>query len=130
MDYSVRAIVVLASNGSDVMSKRRIAEKFDIPINFLAIILPKLVHAGIIESLPGPKGGYRLAKPSNKISMLDVIIAVHEHFALSRCQDPKRSCDQKHRCPVAPFWQKLQGNVESYLKGVTFEELSQGLGKN
>ena len=124
IDYGVRAVVVMAANESRVLSKRIIAEEFGIPVNFLAIILPKLVHSGIVESLPGPRGGYRLARPSARISILDVIHAVNRGFALNRCDDGEKSCEQRHRCPVAPYWKKLQGDVELFLRGVTFETLA------
>lgn len=128
IDYGVRAVVVMAANSEKVLSKRLIAEEFGIPVNFLAIILPKLVHHGIVESLPGPRGGYRLARPPSKISILDVIQAVNRGFALNRCHSETKNCEQRGRCPVAPFWHKLQSDVEAYLKGITFERLALGFG--
>ena len=129
LDYGVRAVVVMAANSNDVMSKRRIAEEFSIPVNFLAIILPKLVREGLVESLPGPRGGYRLARPPQRISIFDVICAVNRGFSLNRCDDVRRRCGQKPRCPVAPYWKRLQEDMESYLKGVTFDRLAAGFRK-
>lgn len=125
LDYGVRAIVVLAANEGRVMSKRTIADGFGIPVNFLAIILPKLVQRGIVESLPGPRGGYRLAKPARLISLHDIICAMDRSLALSRCLEDKLSCDQWRRCPVIPHWQRLQEDMEVYLKGVTFDTLAE-----
>ena len=127
LDYGVRAVVVMAAHMNEVLSKRRIAEEFDIPVNFLAIILPKLVRTGIVESLPGPRGGYRLARPAQRVSIFDVICSVNRGYWLNRCGDKRRDCTQKPRCPVAPFWRQLQEDMESYLKGITFDRLAEGL---
>lgn len=123
LDYGVRAIVVLAAHDSGVISKRKIAEEFKIPINFLALILPKLVHEGLVESLPGPRGGYRLAKPASKISIYDVACAVDEQFRLNHCLDPDKGCEMKSKCPVSKIWKKLQTDAVDYLKCVTFDGL-------
>ncbi len=127
LDYGVRAVVVLAAHTGSVLSKRRIAEGFSIPVNFLAIILPKLVHAGLVESLPGPRGGYRLARAARLISIYDVIHAVDSNFSLNRCLDERKGCEQKPDCPVTAYWQELQDTVESFLRKVTFEQLAKRL---
>lgn len=123
LDYGVRAVVVLAAHGSDVISKRKIAEEFQIPINFLALILPKLVHGGLVESLPGPRGGYRLAKPSDRISIFDVACAVDEEFKINHCLDPDKGCDMQPKCPLTKIWKKLQTDAVEYLKCVTFDSI-------
>jgi len=126
VDYGVRAVVVLAAHEGDIVSKRFISDDFDIPINFLAIILPKLVHEGLVESLLGPKGGYRLARPAKLISLYDVALAVGEKFTLNRCQTIPPSCDQRYHCSVTKHWDNVRNQLETYLKGVMFDELVQG----
>ena len=129
LDYAVRAVLVMATHSDEVLSKRRIADEFCIPVNFLAIILPRLVHSGIVESLPGPRGGYRMARAASEISILDIIKAINRGLALNRCDDSQRDpCDHKGRCPVAPHWRKLRENVEEYLQGVTFDSLVRTMG--
>ncbi len=124
LDYGVRAMVVLAAHDKDVLSKKRIAEEFKIPVNFLALILPKLVRSGLVESLPGPKGGYRLAKPSERISIFDVACAVDEEFKLNHCLDPAKGCEMRGKCPVSEIWKKLQEDCIGFLKSVTFDGLA------
>ena len=128
LDYGVRAMVVLSAHERGVLSKRAIADEFRIPVNFLALILPKLVRRGLVESLPGPKGGYRLARPASRISMFDVIVAIEDHVAFNRCLEKKSGCDLSGRCPVTDIWKKLQCDAMDYLKGVTFDSLSRGFG--
>jgi Rrf2 family iron-sulfur cluster assembly transcriptional regulator len=123
LDYGVRAIVSLCRHEGEVLSKRRIADEFSIPINFLALILPKLVHHGLVESLPGPKGGYRLAKKSRSISMYDVVQAVDEDFAINRCLDERQGCELSESCPITPVWKRIQDAAVECLKDATFDRL-------
>lgn len=123
LDYGVRAMLVLAAHEKNVLSKRKIAEEFCIPVNFLALILPKLVHSGLVESLPGPRGGYRIAKPAGRISLFDVACAVDEEFKLNHCLDPDKGCDLSVKCPVSKVWKEMQEGCIERLKGVTFEAL-------
>jgi Rrf2 family protein len=123
LDYGVRAMLVLAAHEKDVLSKRKIAEEFQIPVNFLALILPKLVHSGLVESLPGPRGGYRIAKAAGRISLFDVACAVDEHFNINHCLDPDKGCEVSVKCPVSKVWKEMQENCIDNLKRVTFETL-------
>lgn len=125
VDYGVRAIVVLAAHEGEVLSKRRIADEFGIPINFLAIILPKLVHEGLVESLPGPKGGYKLMPKSSDISIFDVICAIDKCFALNRCLDVGKGCEYIEGCPIRPHWKRIQGDIEEYLRHIKFDKLAE-----
>ncbi|MBN1283534.1 MAG: Rrf2 family transcriptional regulator [Proteobacteria bacterium] len=129
LDYGVRAMVVLSAHDREILSKRKIAKEFRIPVNFLALILPKLVRSRLVESLPGPKGGYRLARPASRISMYDVIIAIEDEVAFNLCLRSKSGCEEKQRCPVTHVWRKMQCDAMDYLKGVSFEKLSQGFGR-
>ena len=124
IDYGVRAMVVLASHEDEVLSKRRIAAAFCIPVNFLALILPKLVRAGFVESLPGPHGGYRLAKPRTKISMYDVVRSIGGEMAINHCLDLAQGCELSARCPASHVWRGLQDMAVNYLQGVTFDRMT------
>lgn len=127
IDYGVRAVVAMASRPHEVLSKRRIALAYDVPVNFLSIILPKLVHEGIIESLPGPRGGYRLARSPERISLHDIIAAIEPDFTLNRCSRARGGCSRRARCSVAPHWEELQRLLEASLKGITFDRLAERL---
>jgi Rrf2 family protein len=124
LDYGMRAMVVLAAHESEILSKRRVASEFRIPVNFLALILPKLVHRGLIESLPGPQGGYRLARPAVTISLYDVAEAVDESFSFNRCRDPERGCDETLTCPITDVWKQLHEQTVAMLREITLKGLA------
>lgn len=124
LDYGIRATVVLAAHEGEVLSKRTIAEGFHIPINFLAIILPKLVHHGLAESLPGPHGGYRLARPAGRITLYDILTAMGRELTINNCLDEAIGCAEQERCPVSPHWARLKEQIEAFLRGVRLDELA------
>jgi Rrf2 family protein len=79
--------------------------------SYLSKILTKLVKAGLIESTPGVNGGYRLAKPKEDISFLDVIEAIEGTASMFNC-----SSGQQHRsCAIQHVMQEAEQQLESYL---------------
>jgi Rrf2 family protein len=76
-EYAVRSVLYLASQGQGVVcNRKKIANAMDIPTQFLAKIAQQLAHAGLIEIVQGSKGGLRLVKSPEKVSLLDVVEAV------------------------------------------------------
>jgi Rrf2 family protein len=76
--YALTAMACLARQGGRGMvpSRALAAHAKQVPERFLLKLLLPLVSAGILRSVRGPGGGYRLARPANAISVLDVIEAV------------------------------------------------------
>ena len=57
-------------------SSQSVSKEYDIPLEYLLKILQQLVRANVLRSKRGPRGGFSLAKPTNKITMLEIIEAV------------------------------------------------------
>lgn len=70
-----------------VLPANRLAEFHELPPAYLAKHLQALSRHGIVESVPGPKGGYRLGKPSTAITILDVVLAVDGDEPAFRCTE-------------------------------------------
>jgi Rrf2 family protein len=62
--------------GDGVVLSQDISKQYDIPLEYLLKILQQLVRANVLRSKRGPRGGFSLAKPTNKITMLEIIEAV------------------------------------------------------
>src|SRR5215510_3705277 len=74
--YAIHALVYLVEHGeAKPLASHEIARTRNIPERFLLKVLKPLVSRGILISVKGPNGGYRLARPANKITLLDVIEA-------------------------------------------------------
>src|SRR5437588_5246308 len=75
--YALHAVVHMAAQKTDKpLASHHIAEARGIPERFLLKVLKPLVSARVLLSVKGPHGGYRLAKPASKISMLEIVEAV------------------------------------------------------
>jgi Rrf2 family protein len=76
--YALHAVTFLAAQKDNArpVASHHIAQAQGIPDRFLLKILKSLVSAGVLLSLKGPNGGYRLARPADQITLLDVLEAV------------------------------------------------------
>jgi Rrf2 family protein len=91
VEWALHCCTVLALVPADrTMSAARLAEFHQVPPTYLAKHLQALAQAGIVESLPGRKGGYRLARPVNDISLLDVVEAIDGDAPTFRCTEIRR----------------------------------------
>jgi Rrf2 family protein len=70
-----------------VVPSARLAELHELPPAYLAKHLQALSAAGLVESVPGPRGGYRLARPAAEITVLDVVLAVEGDDAAFTCTE-------------------------------------------
>lgn len=80
------------SDTDDALSSRDLAELQGISPAFLAKILPKLEKAGIVSASEGVRGGYRLARPAEDISFLDIVDAIEGEKPLFDCQEVRGRC--------------------------------------
>lgn len=75
--YAIHAMVHIAGHKPNIpLASHEIAQAHNIPERFLLKVLKPLVSAGLLYSVKGPRGGYRLARPAREITMLDVVEAV------------------------------------------------------
>lgn len=122
-DYAIRCVLYL-SGKEDTIMVDEISRAMSIPKSFLAKILQKLTKACIVTSFRGVKGGFRLARKPQQISLLDVIEAIEGPTAMNRCALDASVCDFSSVCTVHPVWVNLRQIVEDYLRKTDFRTLS------
>ena len=88
VEWTLHCCTVLAvlPPGSTLPASR-LAEFHDVPPAYLAKHLQALSRDGIVESVPGPRGGYRLARPAAEITLLDIVDAVEGGTGSFRCTE-------------------------------------------
>ncbi len=75
--YALLAMGYIARHSDQkIIMSQSISKEYDIPLEYLLKILQQLVRADVLRSKRGPRGGFSLAKPTKKITMLEVIEAV------------------------------------------------------
>jgi Rrf2 family protein len=123
-DYAIRTVLALARSTADGgrMSVRRVASEQAVPERFLPQVMRDLVRAGIVEGTVGRAGGYRLARPSSQISLLDVVEAVEGDSRRRVCILRGGPCALKGVCDVHAVFAAAQEDVLSRLGGTTVLE--------
>jgi len=92
VEYGIHCLLWLVGTGEQQPSSRDLAELQGISPSFLAKIFPRLEKAGIVDAVPGLKGGYRLAKPAAQITVLDIVDAIEGDKPLFECQEIRTRC--------------------------------------
>ena len=127
-DYALMAMKHLAvrADGSSA-SAREIAEQYDIPVELLAKVLQRLARRGLLTSLQGTRGGYRLARPTAMISVADIIQAIDGPLTVTACSTEAENCGQYAKCNIRdPLW-KIKDRIVSALTTCSLQEISSGL---
>ena len=126
--YAVRAIIQLALQGNDgPVSIRKISEIENISAEFLEQIFFKLRKGGIISSVRGPGGGFKLARATEKISIAEIFDAVGEGLLLSPCvEDSPDTCERFSDCIVNQLWNNSYLHFRGYFEKTSLKDVLSG----
>jgi Rrf2 family protein len=124
-DYAIRAAVDLARHATDEQRRkaRAIAAEMDIPVGYVPQILAELVRAGLVTSVAGRDGGYRLARPPVEVDLLEVVRAVDGELRSTVCVLRGGPCRWDDMCAVHVPWARAQDAMLESLAATTLEEL-------
>ena len=124
-EYAIRCILYMTSKGTETLiSKKEIASRCAIPLQFLSKIAQELRKAGIIEIRQGPRGGFILTKNPADLTLLTVIEAIIGKIYLNDCIARPEQCTASSKCPVHKVWHKARRQLRRTLDSVTFEQLA------
>ncbi len=91
VEWGVHACTVLAALPAEgALAAGKLAEYHGVPAAYLAKHLQALARAGVLETVKGPRGGYRLARPATDITLLDVAEAIDGDEPAFRCTEIRR----------------------------------------
>jgi Rrf2 family protein len=125
IEYGLRAMLFLASlPRSRAVPFREIADKMEVPKDFLAKILKILSSKKLVAATRGSHGGYRLARPAAEISMLDVIEAVEGPVALNVCTDQKVGCNLSPTCTMYSVFRTGQERMLEVYRTAKLDKLA------
>lgn len=138
--YAVEAVIDLAlcSNVNNLdsgnITLNTISKRVCISVSYLEQLFAKLRRASIVTSSKGPKGGYRLAKELDKITILDIIKAVNEKVETRSCKgklrDGKGCRANGSKCYSHILWDGLLNNITGYLSSLTLYDVIYKHNKN
>jgi Rrf2 family protein len=92
VSLALHGAAFIAANPDGPVTAKRLAEDGAVSENHLAKVLQRLVKAGLLRSIRGPRGGFVLAVPAETVTLLDVYEAVEGRIASSGCPVHRTSC--------------------------------------
>jgi Rrf2 family iron-sulfur cluster assembly transcriptional regulator len=128
--FAVTAMLDLATRGGrGPVTLSAISERQKISLSYLEQLFGKLRKNNVVASVRGPGGGYCLARPANKITIVDIIVAVDEPLDTTNCK-AQGNCQDGKPCETHELWFGLNEKIHEYLAGVNLQQLVDGQAKN
>ena len=130
--YAVMAMADLARNGRGdegqgrAVSLAESAARQEISLSYLEQLFARLRRAGLVKSVRGPGGGYRLSSTAADIAVADIVLAVDEPIRATRCTghaSPKGCMMSGERCITHDLWEGLGQEIHRYLASVSLEDV-------
>jgi len=123
--YAVMAMADLARMGAEgPVTLSDIASRQEISLSYLEQLFAKLRRAGLVKSVRGPGGGYRLARTAADTRVADIMLAVEEPVDVTRCRHAVRGCMEKGtRCITHDLWDELGRHIHLFLAGVSLDDV-------
>jgi FeS assembly SUF system regulator len=126
-DYGIVLLAELALDPSALPhNARELAEASDLPLPMVSKILKALAREGLLVSQRGSKGGYRLAREPEELTVSEMIRVLEGPVALTDCAIGPALCEHETMCAVREPWQLISRVVEKALADVTLADLVRG----
>lgn len=121
--FAVTAMLDIALNEADKpVTLAGISERQSISLSYLEQLFSRLRRQGLVTSVRGPGGGYRIAKAHGAISVSEIITAVDEQIDATQCGGHE-NCHDEGRCMTHDLWAALNTKILEYLAGVSLADM-------
>jgi FeS assembly SUF system regulator len=126
-DYGIVLLAGLARGPSaEPRNARELAQCSDLPVPMVSKILKALAKEGLLVSQRGSKGGYRLARKPEELTVSEMIRVLEGPVALTECAIAPALCEHETMCAVREPWQLISRVVEKALADITLADLVRG----
>ncbi|PPU92628.1 SUF system Fe-S cluster assembly regulator [Xanthomonas albilineans] len=122
-DYATVVLTVLAARPTEVLSATELAEQAGLEPPTVSKLLKPLAQAGLVEGLRGVHGGYRLARPANAITLIEIVEAMEGPLAITECSHHGNQCSIAHTCGVRSNWRLINDVVADALRAVNLAQM-------
>lgn len=121
--YGLRALVEVGLVDDEPVSLKTVSERQQLSQQYLEQLFGTLRRAGIVESVRGAHGGYRLARPASEIQAFEVVHLLEGGLAPVACLEEHQGCDRVGSCSTESLWRKVDQAVRDVLGSVTLGDL-------
>ena len=128
--YAIAALCYIACNaGNHSVPAKKIAAYYHIPLEYLLKVLQKLVKGGLLIGVRGPHGGYTLTRPSDKISLAEIVESVEGPVNAETATLPDK-IDGVIAAQLAKVYRRVAKQVVRTMSEVTLSNLIAGSDKS
>lgn len=133
--YALIALTHLASQPTGCSSARQISAAYRLPLPLLMNLLKQLTQQELVRSVRGPRGGYTLTLPPDKIRLTDVVRAVEGPIHVTQCvpdkavnpeEDDADACVRMESCPIRASLELVHNKMVGYLDSITLADIIGG----
>jgi FeS assembly SUF system regulator len=128
-DYAIVLLTYFAHQPTaELHNAKDLAAQVHLPEPMVSKILKQLARAGLLDSLRGVKGGYRLTRDATAITVADIVAAVEGPIAITECTgDAPVTCSIAAMCAVKSNWQTINRVVRDALSRITLAQMASPL---
>ena len=126
--YALIVMIDLARNeGDGYISLSDIAERQNLSMKYLEIVVSMLNKGGLVKSLRGKNGGYHLARKPEEYNIGEILEITEGSLAPVEClKNGHMSCDKAGSCYTLPLWLGLDKVIDDYLGNISLQDLIDG----
>ncbi len=129
-DYALLALASLARQTPAGASARGLAERLKLPLPVLRNILKQLTSRGVLKSTRGTRGGYRLARSPQEITLAQLLEAIEGPMRLARCcsvpeGEEEAECRLEESCLIRGNMRRVHASLMQFLDEVTLAQLAE-----
>lgn len=123
-DYAVVLMWTMGQNPKELHTAQALASDSNIPLPTTSKILNALARSGLLVSQRGLRGGFKLAKNADEVTVADIVEAVDGPIALTHCvAHVPGECSIEHVCAFRPHWQTINHTIRTSLSGITLQAM-------
>jgi len=122
-EYALRTVVFVAGQGDQPVRIDEMAVALDIPRNYLSKTVHRLARGGVLHSARGRGGGFRLARPPDRVGLLDVIGLFDQVGPERRCLLGRDVCSDRNPCEAHASWKEIATHISAFFSQTTIADL-------
>ncbi len=123
LDYSLVILENLNGREGRGLSATELAKSTKLPLPTVRKVLKILLDGGLLRSVRGVQGGYRLVLLLEHITLLRLTEVVDGQFALMQCCDKNDVCDYASDCRVSSGWQRVDALMQEIFRSITLKNI-------
>lgn len=127
-DYAIVMMIAATRHcGGARVNAVQLAEETGLPAPTVQKLVSRLSGAGLLKSVRGAGGGFKLARPAAAITLADIVEAVEGPIALAACVESgpdRHDCTLEAGCSLRPHWPVVNQALRSALAGVVLAQLA------